>query len=88
MWNEGRTRELWNDSKVIQNKTTSKAQNLPDDVMPIFTKLMFEGKPIAAMKFLDENSSNSVLKPTAEVIKKLQILHPGGTSPRSCSSSS
>ena len=76
MWNEGRIRELWNDSNVIQNKMTSKSQKSPDDVTRIFTKLMFEGKPGAAMKFLDENSSNSVLKPTVEVIEKLQSLHP------------
>ena len=37
---------------------------------------MFEGKVGAALKFLDSNSSNSVHKPTEQVITKLLALHP------------
>ena len=40
------------------------------------TKLMFEGKVGAAMKFLDENANNTVLQPTPQVIEKLKSLHP------------
>ena len=37
---------------------------------------MFEGKVGNALKFLDENANNAVLKPSPEVIKKLKTLHP------------
>jgi hypothetical protein len=37
---------------------------------------MFEGKVGAALKFLDENSNNAVLKSTIEVIDKLKTMHP------------
>ena len=37
---------------------------------------MFEGKVRAALRFLDENAENAVLKPTNEVLGKLKILHP------------
>ena len=40
------------------------------------SKLMFEGKVGAALKFLDEQAENSVLSSTPEVIQKLQSLHP------------
>ena len=76
MWNNGKIQELWTDGLVIQKKLTQKPQKTPEDITRTFTKLMFEGKPGAAMKFLDENSANTVLKPTAEVINKLRSLHP------------
>ena len=37
---------------------------------------MLEGKVGAALKFLDENATNSVLHPNQEVIAKLRKLHP------------
>ena len=37
---------------------------------------MFEGKVGAALKFLEKEVDNAVLKPTAEVILKLKELHP------------
>ena len=37
---------------------------------------MLDGKVGAAIKYLDENAENAVLKPTPEVVTKLQTLHP------------
>ena len=37
---------------------------------------MFEGKVGPAMKILDENTENGVLRSTPEVIEKLRLLHP------------
>ena len=37
---------------------------------------MFEGKARAAIKYLEDNAENAVLKPTPEVVEKLQSLHP------------
>ena len=76
MWNKGNIQEIWKDGLVIQKKLTSKPQKAPEDVTRIFSRLMFEGKVGAALKFLDENSSNSVLKSTEQVIHKLRTLHP------------
>ena len=76
MWNEGKFLELWKDGLVIQKKLTSKPQRAPEDITRIFSKLMFEGKVGAALKFLESNSSNSIHKPTEQVITKLLALHP------------
>ena len=76
MWNNGKIHEIWKDGQVLQKKLTSKPQRAPEDVTRIFSRLMFEGKVGAALKFLDENSSNSILKPTEQVVRKLQSLHP------------
>ena len=69
MWNDGKFLELWKDGLVIQKKLTSKPQRAPEDITRIFSRLMFEGKVGAALKFLD--SLNSIHKPTEQVISKL-----------------
>jgi hypothetical protein len=77
LWEEGKLQEIWKEGSTIQNKlnkTNNKKTGL--DITRIFSKLMFEGKVGAALKFLDEHAENSVLTSTPEVIQKLQSLHP------------
>ena len=77
LWNEGNIHAIFKQANTIQKKLQqSKSQRSNEDISRIFSKLMFEGKVSAAMKFLDENAQNSVLPPTDEVISKLQRLHP------------
>ena len=76
MWNEGKINELWKDNRIIQKKLSVRPKTSSQDVTRIVTKLMFEGKVGAAMKFLDENANNTVLQPTPQVIEKLKSLHP------------
>ena len=75
-WGEGKITELWKNCQVIQKKLSARPPKPANDINRIFTKLVFEGKLGAAMKFLDENAENAVLKPTPEVIEKLKSLHP------------
>ena len=77
-WNSGKLNELLKEGLVIQKKLMSKPQRAPEDITRIFSRLMFEGKVGAALKFLESNSSNTVHKPkpTEQVVKKLLGLHP------------
>ena len=56
MWKHGNITSLLKDCKMIQAKLTAGKRRKPQDIDPIFTKLVFEGKISAAMKFLDEVS--------------------------------
>ena len=76
MWKEGKLLELLRDCKVIQKKLRSGKTRTLKDINRIFTKLVFEGKTGAALKFLDENADNAVLSPSESVINKLKLLHP------------
>ena len=75
-WGEGRIREIWKDCQVIQNKLAARPKKSTQDISRTFSNLVFEGRVGAAIKYLDENAENAVLKPTPEVVKKLQSLHP------------
>ena len=76
MWKDGKIKELWNDNRVIQKKLSVKPKKSSHDITRVVSKLMFEGKVGAAMKFLDENADNTVLHPTPQVVEKLKTLHP------------
>ena len=76
LWEEGKLTELWKEGSTIQGKLQTNKKKTGTDVTRIFSKLMFEGKVGAALKFLDEQAENSVLSSTPEVIQKLQSLHP------------
>ena len=76
LWNEGKLSEIWKECLIIQKKINSKPNRSSEDVSRIFSKLMFEGKVGAAMKYLEEHADNSVLAPSEEVVEKLQALHP------------
>ena len=76
MWNEGKIEELLRDNRVIQQKPVEPPNRTARNVTRVFTKLIFEGKVGAAMKYLDENAENAVLHSSPEVIEKLRTLHP------------
>ena len=75
-WKEGKIEELWKDNAIIQKKLSEHPQKSPHDITRLVTNLMFEGKVGPAMKILDENTENGVLRSTPEVIEKLRLLHP------------
>ena len=75
-WKEGKFKKLLRDTKIIQKKITTSTRRPQEDISRIFSKLVFEGKLSNALKFLDDNTENLVLKPTEEVINKLKKLHP------------
>ena len=75
-WSEGKIQELWKDCHVVQNKLTTRPKKSEQSIARTFTNLMFEGKARAAIKYLEDNAENAVLKPTPEVVEKLQSLHP------------
>ena len=75
-WNEGKIQDLLRDAKAIQEKLKSAKKKSTDDVNRVFSKLIFEGKIGAALKFLDENAEDAVLQSSETVIKKLKLLHP------------
>ena len=76
MWKEGKIELLWKDNCIIQKKLLNSPKRPASDISRVVTKLMFEGKVGAAMKFLDKTAENGVLQPTPQVIAKLQKLHP------------
>ena len=76
LWEKGHLEELLSDCKCIQKKLKNSKARTSEDTSRIFSKLMFEGRVGAALKFLEDNADNAVLPPTAEVIQKLQSLHP------------
>ena len=76
LWKEGKLDDIWKECQIIQKKLHAKPTRSATDVSKTFSKLMFEGKVGAALKFLEEHADNTVLPPTEEVIAKLQTLHP------------
>ena len=77
LWEAGKLTEIWKEGKTIQKKLVNSSRTKSkDDITRIFSRLMLEGKVGPALKFLDEQAENAVLKPTEEVIRKLQSLHP------------
>ena len=70
LWNEGKLDEIWKEGLTIQKKLSSsqKKPRTNEDISRVFSKLMMEGKVGAALKFLEEQSENAVLKPTEEII--------------------
>ena len=76
LWREGKLLDLLREGKIIQSKLQSSKRRSSEDVTRIFSKLMFQGKVSAALKFLDESSQNGVLPPSPEVIDLLKEKHP------------
>ena len=79
LWSEGKFVELLRECKTIQRKLKAGKKKTVNDINRIFSKLIFEGKISAALKFLDENSENGVLESNQEVVNKLKDLHPTPT---------
>ena len=77
MWKNSEFDKLLKEVQYIQHKfKSSKKQKSPEDVGRIFAKLIMEGKLSAAIKLLDNEGSNGVLKLTEEVMTELQEKHP------------
>ena len=69
MWNHGDLNGLLRDCRETQRNLRSGKKRTEADVTKIFSKLVFEGKIDAALKFLDENSEKSVLESTKDETK-------------------
>ena len=76
MWNDGNIADLLRDCRAIQKKLKLGKKRTVDDVTRIFSKLVFEGKIGAALKYLDENAEDAVLAVTPSILEKLDLLHP------------
>ena len=65
-WNEGKFLEILREGTIIQQKITSSQgrSRSTDDIARVFSKLMFEGKVKAAIKFIEKNSDCGVLPTT------------------------
>ena len=70
----GKIHEVLRDCQQIQRKLNSSKKRSSEDISRIFSKLVMEGKISSALKFLDENVDNAVLKSNDEVINKLKQL--------------
>ena len=63
-------------AKQFRKKLELGKKRTEGDVTRIFSKLVFEGKIGAALKFLDKNVEHGVLNSNEAVINKLKDLHP------------
>ena len=76
-WKNGDIHDLLNEVRYIQRKLPSSSRKRSsEDVARIFSRLVMEGKLSAALKVLDEESSNRVLQCTKEVLNELKLKHP------------
>ena len=78
LWNEGKFIEILREGTIIHQKlvTSQSRSRSTDDIARVFSKLMFEGKVKAAIKFIEKNSDCGVLPATDEVIEQLKEKHP------------
>ena len=77
LWDEGNIQAILDEATTIQNKLySSRKTRSNEDIVRIFSNLIFEGKLGSALKFLDEQSENAVLPPTEKVIAKMRELYP------------
>ena len=63
-------------AKQFRKKLEPGKKRTEGDVTRISSKLVFEGKIGAALKFLDKNVEHGVLESNEAVINKLKDLHP------------
>ena len=75
-WMEGKMYVLIKKCKIIQKNLLSCKRRTIDDTARIFSKLVFQGKINAALKFLSTENDFGVLAKTDEVLKELQTKHP------------
>ena len=76
LWKKGNIFFLLKECRLIQRKLKSGKRRTSQDIDKVFSKLVFEGKLGAALKFLDENAEDTVLAPNKKIIDKLKLLHP------------
>ena len=80
LWDEGKIDELIKEGETIQKKLQSTKKRNTEDTARIFSKLVFQGKISAALKFLSKESENGVLPTTDKVISELKEKHPDPSS--------
>ena len=76
LWNEGRIDELMRENRNIQESPVNSTNRIPEDSPHNFIKLMWQGKVRAALKLLNYDYDNGVLKVDDNVLKYLQKKHP------------
>ena len=72
LWNEGRTDELTRENRRIQKSLLNFTNLRLEDSSRNFTKLMWQGKVSTALKLLNYDYDNGVLKVDENVFKNLQ----------------
>ena len=75
-WNEGRIDELMRENRKIQKSLVKSTNRTLEGSSHNFTKLMWQGKVSAALKLLNSDYDNGVLKVDDNVFKGLQEKHP------------
>ena len=54
MWKDGKIEEIWKDNCIIQKKLSQHPRKSASDIVRVVSKLIFEGKVSAAMKYLED----------------------------------
>ena len=76
LWNEGRIDELTRENRRIQKSLVNFTNLRLEDSSRNFTKLMWQVKVSTALKLLNSDYDNGVLKVDENVFKDLQEKHP------------
>ena len=78
LWNKGDFAEILREGSIIQQRLASSTKKVrkTEDAARIFSKLMFEGKVRAALKFIEKNGNSGLLPSSDDVIHKLKEKHP------------
>ena len=76
MWKAGQLSDLLREGRQIQYNLRRSKQRTPEKNAKIFSKLIFEGKINAALKFLSTDIDCGVLSPTPEIMAELIKKHP------------
>ena len=76
LWKEGRTDELMRDNQKILKSLVNSTIRTPEDSSRNFAKLMWQGKVRAALKLLNSDYDNGVLKVDNNTFKDVQEKHP------------
>ena len=71
---------LMKEVRFTQNRfVTSKKTRSADDISRVFARLVLQGKLLAAIKFLDKESSLGLLDFSPEILEGLKEKHPPAT---------
>ena len=76
LWNEDRIDELMRENRKIQKILVNSTNRTPESSPRNFSKLMWQGKMSAALKLINSDYDNGVLKVGNNVFKDLQEKHP------------
>ena len=74
-WHLGELNLIMCECREIQRKLNKSTFGREDDIPRVFSKLMFQGKVHAAMRFLTEEGQGSLLNITDDVLDQLKTKH-------------